>query len=147
MKHSQPPLVSKTSRTQERSKTFPANAILPTAIGFILVCVPAMAQDTNAGQVAFNQACRTCHTTREGDNRLGPSLHGVIGRKAGSLPNYNNFSDSMKKADLVWDKSNLERFIANPDQVVPGNNMKPFAGVASADERAKIVGFLESVAK
>ena len=120
---------------------------MPTAIGFILVCVPAMAQDTNAGQVAFNQACRTCHTTREGDNRLGPSLYGVIGRKAGSLLNYNNFSDSMKKADLVWDKSNLERFIANPDQVVPGNNMKPFAGVASADERAKIVGFLELVAK
>jgi cytochrome c len=147
MKHSHPPHVSKTSRTQERPRTFPAIAILPTAIGFILVCVPAMAQDTNAGQAAFNRACRTCHTTKEGDNRLGPSLHGVIGRKAGSLPNYNNFSDSMKKADLVWDKSNLERFIANPDQVVPGNTMKPFAGMASADERAKIVGFLDSVAK
>jgi cytochrome c len=53
----------------------------------------------------------------------------------------------MKNADLVWDKNNMERFIANPDQVVPGNNMKPFAGVASADERAKIVAFLESVAK
>ena len=147
MKHSQPPSVSQTSRTQKRSMTFPAIAILSTAIVFILVCVPAMAQDTNAGLAAFNQACRTCHTTREGDNRLGPTLHGVIGRKAGSLLNYNNYSDSMKNANLVWDKSNLERFIANPDQVVPGNNMKPFAGVASADERAKIVGFLELVAK
>ena len=80
-------------------------------------------------------------------SRLGPSLRGVIGRKAGSLPNYSNYSDSMKNSDLVWDKNNMERFIANPDQVVPGNNMKPFAGVASADERAKIVAFLESVAK
>ena len=71
----------------------------------------------------------------------------MIGRKAGSLPNYSNYSDSMKNADLVWNKNNMERFIANPDQVVPGNNMKPFAGVASADERAKIVAFLESVAK
>jgi cytochrome c len=124
-----------------------AIAILSTATAFILLCFPAVAQDTNAGQVAFNQVCRSCHTTKEGDNRLGPSLRGVIGRKAGSLPNYSNYSDSMKNADLVWDKNNMERFIANPDQVVPGNNMKPFAGVASADERAKIVAFLESVAK
>ena len=124
-----------------------AIAILSTATGFILLCFPALAQETNAGQVAFNQVCRSCHTTKEGDNRLGPSLRGVIGRKAGSLPNYSNYSDSMKNADLVWDKNNMERFIANPDQVVPGNNMKPFAGVASADERANIVAFLESVAK
>jgi cytochrome c len=49
----------------------------------------------------------------------------------------------MKKADLVWDKNNLDRFIANPDQVVPGNNMKPYGGIASAEERAKIIEYLE----
>ena len=119
---------------------YPAIAIPPMAIGVVLLCAPALAQD-DAGQIAFNNACRTCHTVREGDNRLGPSLSRVIGRKAGSLPNY-NYSESMKKADIVWDKQNLDRFIANPDAVVSGNNMKPYGGIASADERAKIVAFL-----
>ncbi len=120
---------------------YPAIAIPPMAIGLVLLCAPALAQD-DAGQIAFNNACRTCHTVREGDNRLGPSLSRVIGRKAGSLPNY-NYSESMKKADLVWDKQNLDRFIANPDAVVSGNNMKPYGGIASADERAKIIAYLE----
>ncbi len=116
--------------------------ILPAAVASILLCAPALAQD-DAGQIAFTNACRTCHTVREGDNRLGPSLSRVIGRKAGSLPNY-NYSESMKKADIVWDKQNLDRFIANPSAVVSGNNMKPYGGIASADERAKIVAFLEA---
>jgi len=124
---------------------YPAIAIPPMAIGLVLLCAPALAQD-DAGQIAFNNACRTCHTVREGDNRLGPSLSRVIGRKAGSLPNY-NYSESMKKADLVWDKQNLDRFIANPDAVVSGNNMKPYGGIASAEERAKIVAFLESAGR
>jgi cytochrome c len=116
-------------------------AILSAAVAWTLLCAPALAQD-NAGQIAFNNACRTCHTVREGDNRLGPSLYGVIGRKAGSSPNY-AYSESMKKADIVWDKQTLDRFIANPDQVVPGNNMKPFGGIGSAEERAKLIEYLE----
>ena len=124
---------------------YPAIAIPPMAIGLVLLCAPALAQD-DAGQIAYNNACRTCHTVREGDNRLGPNLSRVIGRKAGSLPNY-NYSESMKKADLVWDKQNLDRFIANPDAVVSGNNMKPYGGIASAEERAKIVAFLESAGR
>ena len=107
---------------------------------------PAMAQDAgkgDGGQLLFNNACRTCHTLREGDNRLGPNLNGIIGRKAGSLSGY-GYSEAMKKADLVWDKATLDRFIANPDQVVPGHNMKPYGGMASSDDRATIVAFLEA---
>jgi cytochrome c len=95
------------------------------------------------GQLAFNNTCRTCHTLKEGDNRLGPSLHKIIGRRAGSLPNY-RYSSAMKDADFVWDKVTLDRFIANPDQVVSGNNMKPYGGLNSTEERAKIVAFLEA---
>lgn len=78
---------------------------------------------------------------REGDNRLGPNLHKIIGRKAGALPDY-NYSSAMKEAGFVWDKEKLDRFIANPDEVVSGNSMKPYAGLASGDDRAKIVAFL-----
>ena len=118
----------------------------------ILVAINADApgQDTVArsaamedGQLLFNNACRTCHTLKEGDNRLGPNLHNIIGRKAGSLPSY-NYSDAMKGADLVWDRATLDRYISNPDQVVPGNNMKPYGGLASTEERAKIIAFLEA---
>jgi cytochrome c len=92
-------------------------------------------------QQAFNNACRTCHIMREGDNRLGPNLHKVVGRKAGSISGY-NYSSAMKEADFVWDEAKLDRFIANPDEVVPGHNMKPYGGLASKEDRAKIIAFL-----
>ena len=103
----------------------------------------ARGADTELGQLTFNNACRTCHTIQEGYNRLGPNLHNVIGRKAGSLPNY-GYSSAMKGADFVWDKEKLDRFIAKPDEVVPGSNMKPFGGLTSAEDRAKVIAFLES---
>ena len=71
---------------------------------------------------------------REGDNRLGPNLYKIVGRKAGSLPDY-AFSNAMKEADFVWDEEKLDRFIAKPDEVVPGNNMKPYGGLSSSDDR------------
>ena len=48
----------------------------------------------------------------------------------------------MKEADFVWDEEKLDRFIANPDEVIPGNNMKPYGGLASREDRAKIIAFL-----
>jgi cytochrome c len=116
----------------------------------LILCAPALAQDTvgrgdsgQEGQILFNNACRTCHTLREGDNRLGPNLHKIIGRKAGSLSGY-GYSSALKGADLTWDKATLDRFIANPDQVVSGHTMRPYGGVASADERSKIIAYLEA---
>ena len=97
------------------------------------------------GQQVFNNACRTCHTTKEGDNRLGPHLYKIIGRKVGSLPDY-DYSSALRSADFVWDEEKLERFIANPDKLVPGNRMKPYSGLASTDDLASVVSFLRSVA-
>jgi cytochrome c len=106
-----------------------------------LAATPALAQED--GQTAFNTSCRTCHTMKEGDNRLGPSLAGVVGRKAGSLPGY-NYSSSMKQSGITWDAATLDQFIANPDQVVSGNNMKPYGGITDAAQRKTIVDFLAS---
>jgi cytochrome c len=50
----------------------------------------------------------------------------------------------MKGADFVWDEEELDRFMANPEQLVPGNNMKPFSGLASPQDRAKVIAFLLS---
>jgi cytochrome c len=79
---------------------------------------------------------------REGDNRLGPNLHKIVGRKAGSQPDYARFSSAMKETGFVWNEENLDRFIANPDEVVPGNSMKPYGGLSSGEERKKIIAFL-----
>jgi cytochrome c len=100
--------------------------------------------DAASGQQVFNNACRTCHTTREEDNRLGPHLYNITGREAGSVPGY-DYSSAMKGAGFLWDKAKLERFIADPDELVPGNRMKPYSGLASAADRARIVTFLQSV--
>ncbi|MFH0298245.1 c-type cytochrome [Bradyrhizobium sp. 31Argb] len=96
-----------------------------------------------SGQQLFNNSCRTCHTTKEGDNRVGPHLHNIVGRKAGSLPNY-RYSEAMQSADFVWDEDKLGRFIENPDALVPGNGMTPYTGVRSAEDKAKIIAFLKS---
>jgi cytochrome c len=108
----------------------------------VLISTPGRAQEQD-GQLLFNNACRTCHTMKEGDNRLGPNLHKVVGRKAGSLGDY-EYSGAMKNAGLVWDKATLDKFIANPDQVVSGHKMKPYGGLSSADDRARIVAYLEA---
>jgi len=100
--------------------------------------------EVTAGQQVFNNICRTCHSTKEGDNRLGPHMRGIIGRQAGSLPNY-SYSSAMKGANFVWDEENLERFIAHPDETVPGNNMKPYSGLVSAESRGKLIVFLRTL--
>jgi len=103
----------------------------------------AQTRADNEPQQVFNNACRTCHTIKEGDNRLGPNLFKVIGRPAGSLPNY-NYSSAMKGAGFIWDETNLAHFIASPDEVVPGNKMQPYGGLGS-DDAEKVVVFLRSI--
>ena len=95
--------------------------ILVVLANLVLLSSPALSQDRQgadvaSGQLAFNNACRTCHSVKEGDNRLGPNLYKVLGRKSGSLPNY-GYSAAMKNAEFVWDKGKLDQFIADPDAV------------------------------
>ena len=97
-----------------------------------------------SGQLVFNNICRTCHSIREGDNRLGPHMRGIIGTKAGSLPSY-SYSSAMKGANFIWDEEKLERFIVNPEETVPGNNMKPYGGLASTESRAKLIDYLKTL--
>jgi cytochrome c len=130
-------------RSSGRPYSLPGWTMGLAAVVYVLASCGCLAQE--GGELGFNNACRTCHTLKEGDNRLGPSLHNIIGRKAGSLPDY-HYSSAMKDADFIWDEEKLDRFIAHPDEMVPENNMKPFGGVASRDERKMIIAFLRSKA-
>jgi cytochrome c len=112
----------------------------------LLLSAPAslaqQAASDDAAQQAFNNSCRTCHSVKEGDNRLGPNLNKIVGRKAGSLSNY-SYSSSMKDAGFVWDQDKLTRFMVKPDEVVSGNKMQPYGGI-SAEEAAKVVAYLQA---
>jgi len=92
----------------------------------------------------FNNNCLTCHSTKQDDNRLGPHMRGIIGRKAGSLPSY-SYPSAMKGANFIWDEEKLERFIVNPEETVPGSNMKPYGGLASAEGGAKLIDYLKTL--
>ncbi len=99
----------------------PAAGYVLNWCGFVLmagsfVAAAALAQDAPSGtdpQVAFNTHCRTCHSAQPGDNRLGPSLHGVMGRKAGAVEGF-AYSPGFKTTDLVWDAANMDKFITSP---------------------------------
>jgi nitrite reductase (NO-forming) len=109
---------------------------------------PAAAQVAGAGDVAAGRQvfrkCQACHSLEQGKNLLGPSLAGVIGRKAGTLPNY-NFSPSMKQADITWDAKTLDAYLADPQKLVPGNRM-PFPGLKTEHDRTDVIAYLAAPA-
>ena len=121
--------------------------ILLTAAASVL-CLPAAvgagAQDTaEDGMLLFNNACRTCHSVNKGDNRLGPSLAGIVGRPSGSIEGV-SYSSALADGAVTFDEATLDRFIENPDAVAPGHGMKPFGGIRSPEERAAIIAFLKA---
>ena len=134
---------------QSRPQTPQGKCLRAIAAVALLLTVPtSRAQQPgsdDAAQQAFNNSCRTCHSVKEGDNRLGPNLNKIVGRKAGALPNY-NYSSSMKEAGFVWDQDKLTRFMLKPDEVVSGNKMQPYGGV-SAEEAGKIVAYLQAASR
>ncbi|MBR0784240.1 c-type cytochrome [Bradyrhizobium iriomotense] len=135
------------AQMQSRQQTSPWLRLITAAgaLALFLSAPSSLAQQPasdDAAQQAFNNACRTCHSVKEGDNRLGPNLNKIIGRKAGALPGY-NYSPSMKDAGFVWDQDKLTRFMVKPDEVVSGNKMQPYGGI-SADEAAKVVAYLQA---
>jgi cytochrome c len=84
---------------------------LPLSIGLAFWTAAIAAEDkADPGMMMFNNACRTCHTIRDGDNRLAPNLYGILGRKSGTTGGYYSYSSSMRNADIVWDEKNLEQF-------------------------------------
>jgi len=96
------------------------------------------------GKTAFNNHCRTCHSVKQGDHRLGPSLYGVYGAEAGSIPVYRNSAQGLSGSAIIWDEPTLDRFIANPDQVIANNSMKPYTGITDATVRKQIIDYLKS---
>jgi cytochrome c len=101
--------------------------------------LPAAAQDTAAGERAFRTRCATCHSVEPGQNRAGPSLAGVVGRKAGSVEGA-RYSQALRDSGATWDAQSLDGFLADPRGTVPGTSMT--VRLADAAQRAAIIAYL-----
>jgi nitrite reductase (NO-forming) len=101
----------------------------------------AMAPDGDpaAGRQVFRK-CQACHSLEPGKNILGPSLGGIIGRKAGGEAGY-NYSPAMKQANITWDPKTLDAYLADPAKTVPGNKM-PFPGLKTEHDRKDVIAYL-----
>ena len=100
--------------------------------------------DPARGEKRFEE-CATCHTLERGVNNVGPSLFGLIGRKAGEIADF-RYSPALKKSGLTWTPQVLDTFIADPQKEVPGNRM-PFAGMPDAADRADLIAYLQKATK
>jgi cytochrome c len=123
-----------------------AKAVLRQLAIAALMCGPASAEDKQSNddlELAFNGHCRECHSFDKADNRLGPTLYGVVGRKAGTVPDF-AYSDAVKTSGITWDEKTLDAWITKPNALIPNNNMGTiFPGVSDPAIRAKIIAFLK----
>ena len=103
----------------------------------------AFAADPAAGEKIFKAQCGICHTVVAGQNRIGPTLFGVVGRPAGSVPGFNYTADH-KKLGVTWDAATLDKYLVNPRAMVPDTSMV-YAGLKDDAERADLVAYLETL--
>ncbi len=95
--------------------------------------------DSVHGKMLY-QGCQACHAVEEND--LGPRHRGVVGRRAGSVADY-NYSAALKNSGLTWDEATLDRWLTNPSALVPGTKM--FFRLDRAQDRADVIAYLKEL--
>jgi cytochrome c len=110
------------------------------AAGALMAGSAAAEGDAAAGEKVFNK-CKTCHTLEAGQNKIGPSLAGVIGRAAGTAEGF-AYSDAMKASGVTWTEENLAAYLAKPKDFIPGNKMT-FAGLKKEADIANVIAYIK----
>ncbi|MEO7691653.1 MAG: cytochrome c family protein [Sphingomonas sp.] len=104
----------------------------------------APAGDAVKGKALFAR-CAICHDLNPGVQKMGPNLHGLFGRKAGTVAGF-NYSPAMKSAKITWSPTTLDSYVTSPAKLVPGNKMA-FAGLAAPADRVNLIAYLQSATK
>ncbi len=105
------------------------------------VALPAVAAgDAQAGAALYQSRCTACHSLDH--HGVGPAHRGVYGRTAGTAPGF-AYSEALKSSHLVWGDDTLDRWLADPEKVVPGQRM--YVNVPDAKERADLIAYLKQV--
>ena len=114
------------------------------AAAVMFTAAPAFAGgDAAAGKKVFQKhLCFSCHSFEDGKNGVGPSLHGVFGRKAGEAPGF-TYSDALKNSGIVWTAENLSKWVENPAAMVKGTKMILAKPVKDATDRENLVAYIQ----
>lgn len=120
---------------------------LTAAVTFTLTATASLADDSEPGRAQFLRSCGTCHAVENGaELRQGPNLGTVFGRTAGTLAEFAQYSDALKKAGaggVVWNEETLDKWITSPDDFIPGGNM--FYTQADPEKRKLVIGYLKGL--
>jgi cytochrome c len=105
------------------------------------VMLAGLTGDAAAGQKVFGQ-CRTCHEVQAGVNKVGPSLKGIIGRQAGTIPGF-RYSPANKNSGITWTEDVMFAYLENPRKYIPGTYMS-FVGLKNPQQRADVIAYLKT---
>jgi cytochrome c len=112
----------------------------------VLLASPALAEgDAKRGAKMFGN-CAACHSLAPEVNMTGPSLSGLWGRKAGGLESFVRYSEALKKSGIVWNDESLDKWLRDPQAMVPGNLMA-FAGLKEEQAREDLLAFLKAASE
>jgi cytochrome c len=100
------------------------------------------AADADKGKKVFKK-CKACHAIKAGKKKVGPTMFGVVGRKAGTSEGY-RFSKAMKASGVTWDEASLDKFLKKPKKFVPKTKMG-FPGLKKDADRANIIAYLKTL--
>ena len=101
---------------------------------------PAGTADVNRGKAIFEKRCTGCHALNI--DKEGPRLGGIFGRAAGSIPTF-TYSDAVKMSGVTWDAAALDKWLTDPDALIPGSDMA--FRVVDAGERSAIIAYLKQI--
>jgi cytochrome c len=105
------------------------------------VVLAGLTGDAAAGQRVFRQ-CQTCHSVKPGENKVGPSLHGIVGRQAGTIPGF-RYSPANKNSGATWNEETLFAYLEDPRKFMPGTYMS-FVGLKQPQQRADVIAYLKT---
>lgn len=117
------------------------------AVGLLSMIAAASAWadgDAAKGKRVFAK-CKTCHEVETEKNKIGPTLKGIFGRKAGTVPGF-KYSSAMQDSNVVWDEKTIDQYIADPKKFIPGNKMV-LAPIKSEDQREDVIAYIKEQQK
>ena len=121
-----------------------AGVIACSIVGVVGSAHAQMPGNAERGKIVFLQ-CHGCHSLEPGKNGIGPTLHGLFGRKAGSVPDF-AYSPFMKRSGIVWSEAELKSYLPDPQTKVPGTKMT-FLGLSDPQQIVDIIAYLKEATK
>ena len=125
---------------------FRRRLVVTAAIVVPAMCAAGSKPDIENGKATFTTVCGVCHSVQKtGGPNQGPNLLGVVGRKAGSQPEFGGYSPALKASNLTWSQKTLDKFLMDPMAKVPGTLMP--IQIADDKTRADVIAYLATLRK